>query len=142
MKIKFKKKRLYANLVLGLFWIGLGIFNVIDEENLRWMDYLYLVVGILYTGHYIFDIINQYLTIENGTIQKNPLYGFGKKIDLNEINLIKNFAGDYTLKTDTQKLKIKTDLIEEKSLVELNEILRKLNLPSDKSHLPTSVTSK
>ena len=133
MKIRFKKKRLYFNLVLGLFWIVFGVFNVLDEENLRWMDFLYLVVGVLYIGHYLFDIINQYLTLENGTIRKNPLYGYGKKIDLNEINLIKNFAGDYTLKTKTQKLKIKTDLIEETSLTELIEILRKLNLPSDKT---------
>jgi len=133
MKIRFKKKRLYLSAMLGIFWTGLGVFNVIEDENLRWMDYVYLIVGILYIGHYVFDFMNQYLTIESGTIRKNPLYGFGKKINLNEINLIKKFAGDYTIKTETQKLKINTELIEENSLAELNEILRKLNLPSDKT---------
>ena len=45
----------------------------------RWTDYGYLVIGILYVGHYLYDLKNQYLTIENGTIRKNGLYGFGKK---------------------------------------------------------------
>ena len=76
---------------------------------------------------------NQYLTIENGIIRKNGLYGFRKKINLNEINWIKKFAGDYTLKTETKELKINTELIEEKSLAELNSVLGKLNLPADKT---------
>jgi hypothetical protein len=133
MKIRFKKKRLYMSALLGIVWTGLGIYNIIEDENLRWMDYVYLLVGILYIGHYLFDFKNQYLRIESGTIRKNRLYGYGKKINLNEINSIKKFAGDYTLKTDTQKLKINTELIEEKSLAELNEILQNLNLPSDKT---------
>ena len=133
MKIRFKKKRLYMSAILGIVWTGFGIYNILEDENLRWSDYIYLLVGILYIGHYLFDLINQYLIVENGTIRKNLLYGYSKKINLNEINLIKKFAGDYTLKTDTQKLKINTDLIEEKSLADLNEILQKLNLPSDKA---------
>ncbi len=133
MKIRFKKKRLYMSAILGIVWTGFGTYNILEDENLRWSDYIYLLVGILYIGHYLFDLINQYLIVENGTIRKNLLYGYSKKINLNEINLIKKFAGDYTLKTDTQKLKINTDLIEEKSLAELNEILQKLNLPSDKA---------
>jgi len=133
MKIRFKKKRLYMSAILGIFWTGLGIFNLIEDENLRWSDYIYLLVGILYIGHFIFDYMNQYLIVESGTIRKNPLYGYRKKINLNEINLIKKFAGDYTLNTNTQKLKINTELIEQKSLDELNNILQKLNLPPDKT---------
>lgn len=121
------------NLFLGLVWTGLGVFSLFEEENLRWLDYGYLVIGVLYIGHYLYDLMNQYLTIENGTIRKNRLYGFGSKINLNEINWIKKFAGDYTLKTESKKLKINTGLIEEKSLNELNKILEKLDLPSEKT---------
>ena len=128
MKIRLKKKRLYINLLLGLIWTGLGIFNLLEDDNIKWIDYGYLVAGILYIGHYFYDLTNQYLIIENGTIRKNVLYGFRKKINLNEIKLIKKFAGDYTLKTETKELKINTELIEEKSLTELNTILEKLNL--------------
>ncbi|MGK0446848.1 MAG: hypothetical protein ACJA2M_000617 [Polaribacter sp.] len=133
MKIRFKKKRLYINLILGLVWTGLGVFSLLEDESLRWTDHGYLVVGILYIGHYLYDLNNQYLTIENGSIRKNILYGFRKKINLNEIYRIEKYAGDYILRTLTKELKINTELIEGKSLVEFNKILKKLNLPEGKN---------
>jgi hypothetical protein len=133
MKIRFKKKRLYINLILGLAWTGLGVFSLLEDESLRWTDYVNLVLGILYLAHYVYDLYNQYLTIENGYIRKNILYGFGKKINLNEIYRIEKYAGDYILRTLTKELKINIAFIEEKSLVELNEILKKLNLPEGKN---------
>jgi hypothetical protein len=133
MKIRFKKKRLYINLILGLVWTGLGVFSLLEDESLSWTDYGYLVIGILYLGHYLYDLNNQYLTIENGSIRKNVLYGFGKKINVNEINRIEKYAGDYILRTLTKELKINTEFIEEKSLAEFNEILKKINLPEGKN---------
>ena len=133
MKIRFKKKRLYINLILGLVWTGLGVFSLLEDESLRWTDYGYLVAGILYLGHYLYDLNNQYLTIENGSIRKNVFYGFGKKINVNEINRIEKYAGDYIIRTLERELKINTGLIEEKSLEEFNEILKKLNLPEGKN---------
>ena len=133
MKIRFKKKRLYINLILGLVWTGLGVFSLLEDESLRWTDYGYLLAGILYIGHYLYDLNNQYLTIENGSIRKNVLYGFGNKINVNEINRIEKYAGDYIIRTLEKELKINTGLIEEKSLEEFNEILKKLNLPEGKN---------
>jgi hypothetical protein len=133
MKIIFKKKRLYINLILGIIWSGFGVFNLLEDDNLRWSNYGFLTIGIFYIIHYLYDLINQYLTIENGTIRKNVLYGFGKKINLNEINRIENYAGDYILRTVRKELKINTKFIEEKSLVEFNEILKKLDLPEGKN---------
>ena len=139
MKIRFKKKRIYTNLILGLLWTGLGIYNVIEDDNLRWTDYLYLIIGILYILHFFYDLLNQYLTIETGTIHKNILYGNPKKLNLDEVNFIKKTAGGYTLKTETQKMKIKTELIEENSLAELKDILEKLNLPSEKTPFANNI---
>jgi hypothetical protein len=133
MKIKFKKKRLRANLIFGIVWIGLGIFSLWEADNTRWSNYGYLVIGVLYIGLYLFELVNQYLTIEHGTIQKNKLFGFGKKLNLNEIYWIKKFAGGYTLKTEHKELIINTELIERDSLNELNTILAQLNLPSEKT---------
>ena len=129
MKIKYKKKRIYINLAFGIFWILLGVINFIEGDTRRWTDYGYLLAGILYLGQYLWNITNQYLTVENGIIKKNSI--FGKKINLNDITWIKKFAGDYTLKTENQELKINTELIAEKSLAELEKILGKLNLPSE-----------
>ena len=133
MKIKFKKKRLLSNLILGLLWIGFGTLSLLSDDEIRWTDYGYLVIGFLYVGHYLYDLTIQYLTIENETIRKNGLYGFGKKINLNEIYWIKKYAGDYTLKTEQRELKINTQLIDKTSLTELNTILKELNLPSEKT---------
>jgi hypothetical protein len=139
MKIKFKKKRLYINLILGIVWLALGILNLNEDDKIRWTDYGYLVAGILYIGHYLYDLTNQYLTIENGTIRKNVLYGFRKNINLNEVNWIKKFAGDYTLKTEKKELKINTELIDKDSLTELNKILAELNLPPEKTPFANTV---
>jgi hypothetical protein len=139
MKIKFKKKRLRVNLILGIVWIILGTLNLVTDDKIRWNDYGYLVIGILYVGHYLYDLKNQYLTIENGTIRKNGLYGYWKKINLNEIYWIKKFAGDYTLKTEQKELKINTELIDKDSLTELNKILGGLNLTPDKTPFANNV---
>ncbi len=133
MKIRFKKKRLRVNLILGIVWIGLGTLSIVTDDEIRWTDYGYLVIGMLYIGHYLYDLTNQYLTIENGTIRKNGLYGLGKKLNLDEINWIKKFGEDYTLKTKKKDLKINTELIDKDSLNELNKILAGLKLPAEKT---------
>ncbi len=131
MKINYKKKRLYSNLVIGLIWLTLGVFRFIENDTIRWIDSMYLVVGFLYLGNYLNNQINQYLTIENGTIKKNSI--FEKKMVLNEITLIKKFADEYTLITENKTLTINTNLIEDKSLSQLLERLQELNLPADKT---------
>jgi len=111
-----------------MLWLVLGTTAVIfNSENV--FNYGYLIIGILYLGTYLFKNNNQYLTIENGTISKNHL--ISKKINLNEIKRIKKFAGDYILKTDSTELRINTELIEEKSLAELNNVLENLNLETN-----------
>ena len=139
MKIRFKKKRIYPNLILGLFWTVLGIYKIIEGGNLRWPDYLYLIAGILFICYFFYDLVNQYLIIETGTIRKNILYGFPKKINLDEVNLIKKIAGGYILQTESQKMKIKTDLIEDNSLTELKNVLELLNLPSEKTPFANNI---
>ncbi len=131
MNIRFKKKRFRYYLIFGILWLVLGtvavIFNpdnIFNSANI--FDYGYLVIGILYIGTYLFENKKQYLTIENGIISKNHL--IPKKINLNEIKRIKKFAGEYILKTDETELTINTELIEEKSLAELNTVLENLNL--------------
>lgn len=118
--------------MFGIVWAGLGVFKVLEGNNLSWSGYLYLVIGLLFIGNYLYCLKNQYLTIENGTIRKNVLYGFVKKVNLKEIKLIKKFASDYIIKTETKQLKIHTEAIEEKSLSELNRILTELNVSPEK----------
>ena len=128
MYIRFKKKRFRYYLIFGILFLVLGTTAVIfNSDNI--FNYGYLVLGILYIGTYLFENKKQYLTIENGIISKNHL--IPKKINLNEIKRIKKFAGDYILITNSTELKINTELIEEKSLAELNTLLENLNLETN-----------
>jgi len=142
MKIRFKKKKLYSNLILGVLWLIIGVYNILEDEDLHWMDYSYLVIALLYLLHFIYDYKNQYLIIENESIRKNALYGNRKKIELNDINLITKTAGDYILKAENKQINIDPNLIEDESFIKLTNLLRKLNLPSDKNPFATTVETR
>lgn len=133
MKIKYKKSKLLFELLPGLFWTTIGIINLIEMEHIRWFKFGYIIIGMAYFGTFIFNASQQYLTIENETIQINSIVSFRNKINLKDIIEIKTFAGDYTLITQTTELKIQVELIADDSLVELKRILSELNLPEDKT---------
>jgi hypothetical protein len=131
MKIRYKKKRLNSNLFIGIVWGIFGLLSLTYDGPIRWMDFGYVFMAILYLGQYVYEYNNQYLTISNGTIRKNKL--FGKKIELNKITWIKKFAGDYILNTENQELTINTQVVDEKSLPELERILSEINLAPEKT---------
>ena len=133
MKIKLKRTRLYTNLIFGLIWMILGMTILLTKDTYQWTDFGYVVVAVLYIGHFLYDLRNQYLIVENGTIRKNGLYEFRKKINLNDIHTIKLFAGVYTLKSIKKELKIDTTFIDIDSLGELNKLLKELNLEPGKT---------
>ncbi len=126
MTLKFKNNRLRINLGLGIVWIALGIFSLLTKDSVTWTDFGYLAVGILYIGLYIYEMSNQYLTIDNDTIKRNGL--FGKKINLKDIHRIKKLYGHYTLITKTQELKINIEWMDKESKIELERILNQLEL--------------
>ncbi len=113
----------------------IGTLRVLWQDNIDWSDYGFFVLGSLLIGQYFYNLKNQYLTIEHGSIRKNGLSGdgFRKKINLNDINWIKKYAGEYTLITERKKLKIHMDWIDADSLNELNKILADLHLPTEKT---------
>ncbi len=129
MRIKYKNNRLYANLGLGIIWICLGVFSLLAEDKIRWTGYGYLIVGVLYIGLYLYERTNQYLTIDNEIIKRNGL--FGKKINIKNIHQIKKLYGQYTLITNNQELKINTELIDDDSRIELERILKQLELKEE-----------
>lgn len=126
MRIEYKKRHLKINLILGIVWLIFGLLGVFTKENTYWTDYGYLAISLLYLILYFYQKQNKYLTIENGIININGL--FGKKMNLNEIKQIRKFAGDYILKTGEKELTINTQIIDPNSLAELNAELEKLKV--------------
>ena len=137
MKIKYKNKRFKKHLIFGILWTILGFLNLNYSGDNSWIDYGFLVIAVLYWSSYFYEKNNQYLTVDDDSIKKNSITG--KKIYLSDITWIKKFAGDYILKTDTEELTINTEVVDEKSLVELNRILSKLDLPADKTPFANNV---
>ncbi len=126
MRIRYKKRNLKNNLILGIVWLIFALWSFKYNEENRWTDYGYFVFGILYLVLYFYQKHYKYLTIENGILKLNG--SFGKKINLTDIKRIRKFAGDYILKTDEKELTINTQIIDPKSLAELNAELEKLNV--------------
>ena len=138
LKIRFKKKRLYSNLIIGVIWLVFAVIILFTEEENHWMIYVYPIIGFLYLGQYWYDSTFQYLIIDDNTIQRNIFYGTNRKIALKDITWIKKFAGDYILKSDQKDMHIDLHLIDESSLDELNKVLANLNLPADKTPFPSA----
>lgn len=139
LKIRFKKKKLYSNLIIGVIWLVFAVIILFAEEENHWMNYVYPIIGFLYLGQYWYDSTFQYLIIDENTIQRNVFYGTNRKIALKDIVWIKKFAGDYILKSDKKDMHIDLRLIDGASLDELNKVLAHLNLPADKTPFPSPV---
>ncbi len=133
-KIRYSKERLRINLRMGIFFISIGIILVLlSYVTGEWKEISIKSVGVGQFGAGIFMIIlyyfenrKQYLTMENGELTKNTL--FPKKIKLNQIKSIREFAGDLKLITDKNEFVIDTQIIDPNSLVELKNELNKYNL--------------
>ena len=97
MKLRYKKGRLIFYKFMLLFWLLLAISNLLFNEVAGWSYYILSAISISYVVAYSYNLINQYITIQDEILKENHF--FGKKINLNEIKSIKKFAGDYILKT-------------------------------------------
>jgi hypothetical protein len=136
MKINFTKKHLNLHLVYTVIG-SISVLPVLFTDADTWM----LVVAILTPiGGVLGNVYQkkyQYGTIENGSIRKSSL--FRKEVQLSDIKTIEKYAASYIIKTDTQKLRIDTSIIEPNSLRELNAALEKLMLNGTKSmHIQTA----
>ncbi len=127
--IKYKKKRLFINLILGLVWVILGVFNLYTDTKILWYDYGYILAGVLYLGTFFWEYRYQYLTFTKDYLKENAL--FGKRILLKDISDVKNVFGDYILKTEHKKLSINMNLVHDDSKVELEAFINSIQL-SDK----------
>ena len=126
MKIKYKKEPLIVYLTAGFFWFMFFYVILFEKEELRSLDYGWIVMSIIYLGIFFYRKKYYYLTIINDNIRVNgPL---GKELKLTEIKRIKKFAGDYIIKTDQKEIIINTQIIDSSSLKELDAELEKLDV--------------
>jgi len=133
MKIKFKKKRVISNLIFSILYLVIGLEGIINQRNIRWTKYVFLIIGTILLIKTLFEISNQYLTIEKGILKKKKLFSSNININLNDIILINKLDEGYKLYTDVRVLVIYTELIDDNSYEVLTRILSKLDLPAYKT---------
>ncbi|WP_417212879.1 hypothetical protein [Bizionia sp.] len=129
--IKFKSKRLYFNLALGLFWIVSATVSIWESDKIYWLSYVTMLIGVIYIGMSLWEFNNQYLTLTPNIIKENSL--FGKKILLKDIIEVKKVFGDYILKTDQKELSINMSLVHDDSKAELNAFINSINVPEEET---------
>ena len=130
MKIRYKETYLHSSLqglvsLLILFIIKILIINIYHSQPISINDLASLIMPLFFLVVYYYSNKHQYLTIENGYITQNQLWG--KKILLKELTEIKNDTPIYTLRTNSKSIKIYTKIIELESLRELDSLLRKIS---------------
>ncbi|MCB0802587.1 MAG: hypothetical protein KDB74_05775 [Flavobacteriales bacterium] len=117
---KYKQRRIWFNLILGLVWLVFGILSLSFNDN----DFLpgwQLIFGLVYIGLYIYQKKYQYIELKNN--QLKSYYHFGKTINLAEVNRVKLFAGEYTMFTNTKKLTVALDGMEFESKVKFKSLM-------------------
>ena len=130
MNIRYSRKVVRKDLILGSLFLLLGIYFVAEEPD-NILRYGFLLVSLLHLISGFYQLKMPYLKLKNGSITRG---GFiSKSISLSEVERIRKFAGDYTLFTPEKKLKINSELVDRSQLNELDELMGSLEIPLDET---------
>ena len=88
MKIRYRKKIVNRNLILGVVWLIFGAVQAIFIEDSNSFNYAWFVLSGVYFVLYFNQKNKKYLTIKNGVIKQN--WPLGKEMNLKEIKQIKH----------------------------------------------------
>ncbi len=131
MKIRYTKKRLLFNGLLGSVFVVGGLLQLQKKTDLsHYLIYgIQFLLGLVMVASYFYERKFQYLIIENGKLIKNRF--FSKYIQLDEITKIQSFPGKIKLFTSEEKLSINTELIEDDSRNDLLKVLGSLEVENN-----------
>lgn len=126
MRIPYKKRHVNTNLFFGILWLSYFLIKILLFDSFHWIDYGWVFLSFAYLTIYFYEIRYKYVTIQDGVFSVNEL--IRKKVNLNEINQIKRFAGDYIIQSDKNEVTINTQIIDTNSLPDLIQVLDKLDV--------------
>lgn len=118
--LPLKYKGIRYNQFFALFYILLSAMGFYYNPTAYLFNFGFSIIGCAHIYLYFFYYANARIEIANNIVFKKP---FGKSVNLNEITEFKKFAGDYTLKSDSSKIIINTQLLDEDDLQNLDRIL-------------------
>ena len=130
MKIRFSKRRLFSNLVLGILFSIMSSLRIF-EGTASYFTYFQLLLGLLMIGTYFFEMKYQYLSIKNDVLTKNNL--IKKTVQLDKIEQVQTFPGRIKLASSEKNLSINTSIIDKESINDLYRVLGSLELEPQKN---------
>lgn len=132
MLIRYSRKRLRSNLLLGSVFTAIGLLMVKNDPT-SFIKYGYILMGLLCLGTWIFERMNQYLLISDGVLTKNKVRP--TSMCLSEVNRIVEGHGNITLYSQKDRLRINTGLLDKRSLKDLHRVLDNLELGAEETFI-------
>jgi hypothetical protein len=122
-KIPFNQRHLNTILIYAFLFSITSFFGL--SQNEPWMQIVAVLVPISFFAKYFYQKHYHYLTIGPEYIKTNGL--ISKELSLTQVAAIEYYAGKFTLKTDKQRLRIDTSIIDPESLGILTTRLKKID---------------
>ena len=123
MKFKYPKRKKTLNLIIGLLWIALGVFAVLEDEAKNY-EYVWLVFGLFYFGLAIYMQVANYVSVDKQKIVKHNLVPI--TIQFSEITNVKEKAGRIIIESEGKKMKIYKNNIQKNQLSIFEEAIAKI----------------
>ncbi len=106
-EIKDAKRQITFYLILGITFIILDMlfdsnFKLSPELVLNTTGVFFVFMSLSFIAYYQFMSNKGYAVLKNNRISKTGL--FQTKVNLEEVNIVRRFAGDYIFKKDTKEL--------------------------------------
>lgn len=125
MKIAYTNKILLSKLILGLFWIGLGIYYIFEGIESKLGICFTFGVGLLLILMFIYEYLNKYIRVTSDTIKVNTLPE--KKINLRELIRVDCYTDDYIFVASNRRLRIEKSRINKKDLPKFEIFVNDVN---------------
>ncbi|UII20925.1 hypothetical protein [Fulvivirga ligni] len=126
MRIAYSKKHINITLYSAIFLALPIVIAIVSGEQFSGNIISWCLFSLISFSVYFYQRYFKYVTIENGFINENG--PFGKKLALDKIKQIREFAGDYILSTDDKSMTINTQIVAKDSLPLLKNSLQQLNV--------------
>lgn len=115
IKIAFSNKRLFIDLIVGLFWIVLSVvFYFLRHESLRYIYYIPLSFGVLFLMISVNNYLIKYIEITDVKIRVNVFPS--KIIYFHNLLWVNYYHGSYIFRSPDQIVIITISNIHEKDI--------------------------
>lgn len=124
MKIAYTHRRLFINLIPGIFWTCLATFYFFEGDS-KLSIYTTAAVGVLFISMSIYAYFNKYIELTNEKIKLNTIPA--KVINIDQLIYVDCSDGEYIFRSPDKVLRIGRSQINKKDLPEFESFYNELH---------------